>query len=372
MPERHALLPPQATPFEIALSETLDRSPVLLPGIEAVRDLKDAPDAAMVPFLIAEYGLEEIEEFFPVRSQAIEPGLAWRRLVGTPEAVRMALVWIGYQAAIEPQWFGRRRWNTFQFRFPTLPGNDAPDLAHVAKIAEISTPLRSHFRRGVFRYDVSAIEGDKGRLDDAMLERESGHALVDGGPLWSFGRTAQIEHTYSEADGIATGNWLEPTGDDPLAWEDMNFPWEVATFPWDAEGAASRRTILAGWFAGRTLYACLKDVAGAVIGYRRCRVVQPVRVKVGGPYTFGANAYEPRAAGEILYVEAMTEFGSVAGVTAASVSLVVDGAPAPGVKPGRLWLAPGELTGGAHFAETPVAIPLRATVRDQIKFLVRF
>ena len=57
-PERHALLPPQATKLEVAMSQTMDRTPELVPGLDALRDLKDTPSAAVVPFLIAEYGLD--------------------------------------------------------------------------------------------------------------------------------------------------------------------------------------------------------------------------------------------------------------------------------------------------------------------------
>ena len=350
----------------------MDRTPEMLPGVTNLRNIKDAPPASVVPYLISEYGLEEIEEFFPIRLQAITPGIKWRRLVGTPEAARLALTWIGYRAAIEDQWIGRRRWHTFQFRFPELPAADMPDLGRMAKIADVSTPLRSKFRRGVFQYDVPALDADNGRLDGAMLEQESGIALEAGGPIWSFGRTLEIDHTYSEADGTALGNWIAPTGGTSLTWNDMTFPWEAANFPWEAEGEVTRRRVLAGWFATRTLYMVFKDAGGAVIGYRRCRASRPVRLKLGGPYSFGSNAYEPFAAGELLYVEALTDFGSASGVTAKSVALVADASPAPGTPPGKLWLAPGELTGGAAFAATPVSIPLRPTVRDQIKFLVRF
>lgn len=369
---RQALLPPQANRFEIALSETMDRTPELLPGLTALRDLKDTPPPSAVPFLIKEYGLEEIVEFFPIAALAIEPGLKWRRLIGTLEAVRMALVWIGYRAAMEDQWIGRRRWHTFQFRFPELPGADVPDLARVAKIADISTPFRSRFRRGVFAYDVGALDADTARLDSAILDHESGHALTEGGPLWSFGRTHRIDHTYTEADGLALGNWIEPSGAAPLRWMDMDFPWEAANFPWDAEGATQRRVALAAWFAGRTIHMRLKDSTGAVIGFRRCRAAQAVRAKADGPYAFGAETFEPAASGETLYVEAQTDFGLTGAKTATSAALIVGGVPAPGIKPGRLWLGPNDLTGGTAFAERPVTIPLRPTVRDQIKFLVRF
>lgn len=372
MVERHALLPREATRLEVALSEALDRSAELAPGVAALLDIKGDPTGNIVPYLINEYGLEEIEEFFPVRADAISEGLRWRRLVGTPEAVRIALRWIGYQAAIIEQWVGRRRWNNFDFEFRHLPASDRPDLAHIAKIADISTPYRSRFRRGVIGYDAPALSADHDRLDCAMLDTESGHALEAGGPLWSFGRSWDVDHTYTEAEGLALGNWLAPGSETPLLWQDLSFPWLSASFPWGAQSEAQRRSLLSGWFRGRVVRLCLRGPNGAVIGYRRCRAVEPVRIKVGGPYTVAETTYEPTPNGDFLYVEAMTSFGENEGVLATTASLVVGGVLAPGIPVGRLRLGPDDLSGALEFAAAPVSIPLRPTVRDRFKYLVRF
>lgn len=372
MSNRHALLPREATALEIAFSETMDRAPELAAGVKAVQDVKDSPTGTALPFLISEYGLEEIEEFFPVPADAIPEGIRWRRLVGTPEAVRLALRWIGYRAAIIDQWVGRRRWNTFQFLFPTLPQSDRPDLSRIEKIADISTPFRSRFRRGVFGYDAPAASADHDRYDASMLDAESGHALHAGGPLWSFGRERDLTHLYTEAEGTALGNWLAPSGDVPLKWLDLTFPWSSAAFPWGAQSESLRRVRLSGWFRGRAVRLCLRNQAGAVIGYRSCRALSPVRIKNGGPYMVGGTGYEPSIEGDFLYAEALTGFGDADGVTAATASLAVGGTLAPGVPAGRLWLRPGDLTGAVEFASAAVSIPLRPTVRDKFKFLVRF
>ena len=372
--DRQHLLGDDAAPtkLERALSSSLDNLPVLLPGAAALRGFKFNPSDSILPYLIIEYGLEEIEEFFPVRREVISEGVAWRRLVGTPAAVHKALRWIGCQASIEEEWIGRRKWNTFQLRFPTLPASDRPDLERIEKIAEISTPLRSRFRRGVHLYDAGALIADFSRLDDSMLERESGVAITPAGTLWSFGRVHEIAHTLTEAEGLALGNWIELTSETSLRWSDMTYPWSAATFPWSSQASAQRRSLMAGWFAGKTMYVCLRDSAGAVIGYRKCRASRSVRLKVGGPYKFAADSYEPIAGGEMLYIEALTDFGDRFGVSAASASLIVDAERAPGIKPGKLWLEPGGLIGGTEIAVSAVAFPMRETVREQLKFLVRF
>lgn len=372
MSNRQALLPSNATALETALSEALDRTPELSPGIVALRGFKFDPNDSILPYLIIEYGLEEIEEFFPVRREIIAEGVAWRRLVGTPAAVHKALRWIGYQASIEEEWIGRRKWNTFQLRFPSLPAADRPDLERIEKIAEISTPLRSRFRRGVHLYDAGALIADYSRLDDCMIERESGVSITPAGTLWSFGRVHEIAHTLTEAEGLALGNWIEPTTETSLRWSDMTYPWQAATFPWSSQASTQRRSLMAGWFAGKSMHACLRDSGGSVIGYRKCRSSHAIRLKVGGPYSFGAESYEPINGGQMLYAEALTDFGDRFGVNTASVSLIVNADRALGVKPGKLWLDAGELIGGTEIAMSAISFPMRETVREQLKFLVRF
>ena len=68
----------------------------------------------------------------------------------------------------------------------------------------------------------------------------------------------------------------------------------------------------------------------------------------------------------------MTDFEDADGVSAASVSLVVGASMGAEIPPGRLWLQPADLSGGVEIAATPVTLPLRATVRERITFLMRF
>ena len=165
--------------------------------------------------------------------------------------------------------------------------------------------------------------------------------------------------------------------DDPhpsggISWVSMTYPWTVATFLWADNPDVQGGTLMAGWFWTKPIYAVFKDAAGDIIGYRRAKACRAVSQKYDGSYTFGAQRYSSGAGGEIVYIEALTDFDDAVGVQAAAVALVVNATLAPDVPAGRLWLDDGDLIGGQTFAEKAVSIPLRRTVRDKVKFLVRF
>ena len=73
-----------------------------------------------------------------------------------------------------------------------------------------------------------------------------------------------------------------------------------------------------------------------------------------------------------VYIEAMTQFDDVDGVEAKHASLLVGASLSAGTPPGRLWLQPSELSGGHEFSAQDISVPLRKTVRDQFKILLRF
>ncbi len=368
-----ALLPTNATPWEGALADVMPPSQVVISAIGAMRRVKHvSPRASMLPYLVWEYGLGELTPYVPNLYDLIDQGVRWQRLRGTVSAVAIGLAWIGYSATIEEEWTGRTWWNSFQLRFPVLPARDFPDLERIEGITQLSVPKRSQLRRGVHLFDVDAAQADHTRLDNAYLDFESGIAVTQAGTLWSFGRCHEFEHLLTEAEGLAIGNWLEPVESEGLRWVDLTFPWVDAKFPWSENPAGLRRTVMAGWFRGRAIWLRLSRGDGTVIGYRRCRAVHPVRQQLDAAYTFAGQTYEPLAGGQRVYLEAMTEFDDANDVVCAEISLIVGATMAEGVKPGLLWLQPDQLSGGEAIATQSVSVPLRRTVRDQFKFLVRF
>lgn len=346
-------------------------------GLEAAVDALPrakliAPPPSFLPWLVLEYGLGELTPYVPNLYNLLSEGIAWQRIRGTPAAVAKGLGWIGYSATIEPAWPGRQWWNSFQLRFPNLPASDAPDLERVEGITALSVPKRSQLRRGVHAYDVGALEADGSRLDGSHLEQESGIRLAAGGTVWSFGRTTEIDHTLTEAEGSALGNWIEPPISGDLPWAEMTYPWVTAKFKWADSPAAVRRSLMAAWFPAQAIYLRLSDAAGDVIGYRRARACHAVNPAFGGAYQVGSEAFAPAAGGRQVYVEAMTDFADAADIEARSVALVANVTLRAGIPAGRLWLDADDVTAATAFAPTAVSIPLRTTVRECFKFIVRF
>lgn len=367
-----ALLPGNSTKWERALADAMVVSGEVGSGIASMRRVKYlSPRPSMLPYLVWEYGLGELTPYVPNLYDLIDQGVRWQRLRGTTSAVAIGLAWIGYTAAIEEAWTGRRWWNSFQLRFPALPAQDSPDLERIQGITSLSVPKRSQLRRGVHQYDVGPVESDQSLLDGSMLDHESGIAVTQAGTIWSFGRVHEFEHTLTEAEGVAIGNWLDVIVEGGLRWADLHILWVDAQFRWAGSPMLQRRAIMARWFQTRTLYVRLSDAAG-VIGYRRCRAVHPSREQFEGAYAFGAARFEPANGAGSLYVEALTQFDDADARVCTEIALIVGGAVAPGIKVGRQWLEPTQLLGGTAIAEQSVSIPLRKTVREQIKFLMRF
>lgn len=367
---RQALLPRNSTRFETEFSLALDRSDSLNPGADRIiwSTLSSNPD--FLPLLIEEYGLSEVTQFLPSLTDAITRGIAWQRMRGTPEGVRLGLAWLTYIAALEEAPVHRRKWHHVQLGFPALPANDNPDLDRIDNVVRLSLPARSKLRRGWHVYNVRAAEADHSRLDGCALESDSGTALRPGGAVWSFGRAHEFVHDVSEIELVSIDNWIAEGSS--LQWIIANYPWSAAKFPWDSTPAIVRRTVMAMWFERQNVHIALKRADAAIIGFRRARVVRAVRPLPGGSYSAGGLEYGSGTVPGNTYIEAMTDFDDADGVTAASVAVVVGGIAAPGVKPGAMWLPPSGITSFQTIAVKNISVPLRKTVRERFKFLMRF
>ncbi|MCB5204257.1 phage tail protein [Neorhizobium sp. T786] len=369
------LLPSSSDLYERAFEASLQpRWNELNLAAEAIRTVKFNPPPSFLPFLVFEYGLGELTPYVPNLYTLVvdREGVNWQRIRGTPASVYKGLGWLGYTATLEDAWHGRAYWNSTQLRFSALPDADFPDLERIEGVTRLSLPKRSDLRRGVYQYDIGATESDGSVLDGSMLDTESGIAVTDAGTLWSFGRVTEVDHLLTEAEGLAIGNWLEEPEGGGIKWTSLQYPWVQAQFKWADSATNMRRSLMAGWFSGRQLFATFRDTSGNLLGHRRCRAVHPVSQKLNGPYEVGNINYVPAAGGRRLYVEAMTDVNDAWDVTAASVEITVGAEIAVGINPGQLWLQPGQLIGGEPIAHTAIHLPLRRTVRDQVKFIVRF
>ena len=369
-----SIQPNNATPLEKNFEETgkarLDMVNSAVPSIRTAKHVTRPP--SFLPFLVYEFGLGQLTPYVPNIYNLLDEGVRWQRLRGTYAGVAKGLSFLSLTATVIPAWSGREWWNSAQLNFNTLPENDSPLLNRIEGITELSLPKRSDFRRGVHVYDAQPLECDGSCLDHSLLEFESGTRIRQDGALWSFGRVTEIEHVLTEEEGNAIGNWLAPTEEDGIKWTDMTYPWVTAAFLWASNPAAQRRSLLASWFADKRLFATLRDSNGDIIGHRACRAVWPVNEAVNGVYSFAGKSYRPDNGGQSVYIEALTEFDQVTAIIAASVELTVGASLADGVPLGRSWLAVEELIGGTPIAVAKVNLPLRHTVREQIKFHMRF
>lgn len=174
------------TPLERVLSESLDNLPVLLPGVEALRGFKFNPPDSVVPYLIAEYGLNEIADFLPDLRSTLREGIQWQRLIGTPAAVHKALRWISHDGDIEEFPATKRKWWWFQVHLPFEVRNTdfVRPMTHLVKA---SKPLRSEFARVTSGWDVRAFQLNKHRLNgNAFLNDWSGIRRAAGEPVLSL------------------------------------------------------------------------------------------------------------------------------------------------------------------------------------------
>ncbi|EJF74385.1 hypothetical protein MCO_01163 [Bartonella sp. DB5-6] len=365
-----SLLPTNATEFEKRLADACDfhqdvDGSVL--GISRSKLITRPP--RFLPWLIEEYGLGELTPYVPNLYDLIDQGLAWQRIRGSLAAIEMGLAWLGVTARFQPAWTGRVWWNSFQLYFDQLP--ERKSLEAIEAITDLSKSLRSDFRRGVMGYDVQAVECNMSRLDDSLLEYESGVSLIAGNTLFSFGRTTEIERVLTREEGILIGNWMDG-GDEELSFDQIDYPWDMANFPWCSVKKHERDMLMAEWFRSRTLYLVLRDTQDGVIGYRRCYAVAPVEQALNGVYSHCGGRFQPSPMGTALLVAARTDFRDVDGKQAAFVSVLVHASPKQDIPFGKLWCEPDELNGGVEILKTPINIPLRADVREQFKILLRF
>ncbi|WP_258045403.1 phage tail protein [Mesorhizobium sp. NBSH29] len=180
---RTHLLPLNATPIDRAVSEAIDRSPELAMGADHVRGFKFNPSPAVIPHLIVEYGLAEIEDF--VTEEILRAGVAWQRIRGTPASIHMALRWINSDGVIEENPVTRFKWWWFQVHMPDARRSSS-FVTPMITLGKASKPLRSEFARITAGYDIRALRLNAGRLNANLLNSWSGMRRAEDEPVLSF------------------------------------------------------------------------------------------------------------------------------------------------------------------------------------------
>jgi P2-related tail formation protein len=201
---RYDLLPPNATTLERDLSRvtsSLVRAGAPVPTIRTAKRV-DIPDS-VVPWLVFEYGLAEILPYLTDQRAAIEGGVQWQRIRGTPAAILQALGWLNLNGEIDESEGGSYRWAEFQI------GLDAPTsgeaiISQITAVARLSAPVRSRLQRIYSVYDFRRFVLDDSLLSDgAILSDHSGVRPRPGWPQISYGdhRSSSVNADFTVVSG---------------------------------------------------------------------------------------------------------------------------------------------------------------------------
>lgn len=187
---RYDLLPPNATQLERDFSRSTSGLERVGPSVPIIRTAKrtNIPDS-VVPWLIYEYGLGEILPFLGNNQRrALEEGVLWQRIRGTPDAVRIALSWIGVTGLVEESEGGSSRWAEYQLGLAAATSGEQI-IDDIVGVTRISSPVRSRLQRIYAVYDFRRFVLDDSLLSDGgMLSDHSGVRPRPDWPQISYGQ----------------------------------------------------------------------------------------------------------------------------------------------------------------------------------------
>ena len=217
-PDAARLLPSNSTALERALARTAPRA-----GLDALADapagLRTRRPPGFAPWQAAEWQLAEFAPYFGNTGELIEQGLPWLRQRGSAASVKRALSWIGYQATLEQQgpWL----------QIDPGTAQAQPQLTAIRHLVGQSLPAHARFYRMYHGYDLRPVQLDFSRLDQSLLDDDSG-VYVDGVKL-SFGtRTAAAMAPEDPAISYGTLSTYSTR-----VWDDNS--WRLDAFQLDSE-----------------------------------------------------------------------------------------------------------------------------------------
>lgn len=180
------ILPISASQLQRDLDKSSGPSQQSIQTVEKIPGIKFNPPEQMLPWLIWEYGLTPLLPYINEPQQAIQEGVQWQRIRGTPDSLALAFGWLGLKdIAIEPEVPGR---HFYQYQVATGRVVSDTELENVKAVSQFSAPLRSRLARLYHGYDVRRLRLDESDYG-ALLSDYSG--VRKSGVVLSFGRTHQ-------------------------------------------------------------------------------------------------------------------------------------------------------------------------------------
>ncbi|MDG7052488.1 MAG: phage tail protein [Wolbachia endosymbiont of Alcedoecus sp.] len=176
------LLPPNATKQEKAIVDAIDYR--VDPG--CIKGFKFRLDEEMLPWIIEEYGLEEILRWVTDKKRAIKEGVEFQRVRGTPASLKIALRWANIDDITIIEEPPGKHFFELQIGIKDVPNDFFVDA--VVELAKLSLPARSRLMR-IFNdhYNIGRFILDES-LFGSLLSDYSGTKVEKNGPVLSFGR----------------------------------------------------------------------------------------------------------------------------------------------------------------------------------------
>ncbi|MFP3015672.1 MAG: phage tail protein [Wolbachia sp.] len=176
------LLPPNATKQEKALVDAIDYKV----DPSCIREFKFSLKEETLPWIIEEYGLEEILRWVKDRRKAIVEGVKFQRLRGTPASLKIALKWANIEDITIIEEPPGKHFFELQIGIRDVPNNFFVDA--VVELAKLSLPARSRLMR-IFNdhYNISRFILDESFFG-SLLSDYSGRKVEKDGAVLSFGR----------------------------------------------------------------------------------------------------------------------------------------------------------------------------------------
>ncbi|WP_264736098.1 MULTISPECIES: phage tail protein [unclassified Wolbachia] len=181
------LLPPNATRQERALVDAIDYKV----DPNCIRGFKFSLKEETLPWIIEEYGLEEILRWVKDRRKAVVEGVKFQRLRGTPASLKIALKWANIEDITIIEEPPGKHFFELQIGIKDVPNDFFVDA--VVELAKLSLPARSRLMR-IFNdhYNVDRFILDES-LFGSLLSDYSGRKVEKDGPVLSFGRKNAFE-----------------------------------------------------------------------------------------------------------------------------------------------------------------------------------
>ncbi|APR98553.1 phage tail protein [Wolbachia endosymbiont of Folsomia candida] len=156
-----------------------------------IRGFKFKYGEEILPWLIEEYGLEEILFWVKDKKKAIKEGIKFQRLRGTPASLKIALKWASIDNITIIEEPPGKHFFELQVGITDVPNDFFVDV--VVELANLSLPARSRLMR-IFNnhYNAQRFILDESLWGD-VLSDYSGIKTEKDGPVLSFGRKSSFE-----------------------------------------------------------------------------------------------------------------------------------------------------------------------------------